>query len=51
MKLDFINAVSHKRTMLLAFEVEFTECILDALSYSESTIGPTMVETEEKFSK
>jgi len=51
LKMDFENTVFHKRTMLLIFEAELTESVLDFLSYRESTIGPTIFGAEEKFSK
>ena len=51
MRLGFANAVSHKRAVLLSFELEFTESLLDIFLYSKCTIGPTMVGLEEKFSK
>ena len=50
MILVFANTVSHKRAALLSFEVEFTETLLDVLSYPKCTIEPTMVGLEEKFS-
>ena len=43
MRLVFANTVSHKRAVLLSFELQFTESLLDALSYSKCTIQLTMV--------
>ena len=51
LKLDFANTAFHKRDKLLIFEAEFTETVLHILSYPDSTVGPTMVGPEEKFSK
>ena len=47
--LAFGNTVFYSCTILLIFEAEFIESVLDKLSYSESTIRPTMVGPEEKF--
>ena len=47
MRLVFGNSVSHKRAVLLSFELEFTESLLDILSYPKCTIGPTMVVVEK----
>ena len=38
-EIDFANTVFHKRIMLLIFYVEYTESVLDILSYLESTMG------------
>ena len=51
MGLVFANKVSHKRAVLLSFELEFTESFLHILSCPKCLIGPTMVGLEEKFSK
>ena len=51
--LVFAYTVFCKRTILLIFEAEFTERVLDKLSYPESTIRPTLAKVvglEEKFS-
>ena len=40
-----------QQSHLLIFQAESTENVLDILSYSESTIRPTMVGPGEKFSK
>ena len=50
MRLVFANTISYKRVALLSFELEFTESLLDILSYSKSSTEPTMVGLEEKFS-
>ena len=49
MRLAFAYTVSHKRAVLLSFELEITESLLDILSYSKCTIGPTMVGLKENF--
>ena len=51
LELVFANTVCYKSTILLIFEAEFRESALDFLSYSESTIGPTLFGPEEKISK
>ena len=51
MGLVFANIVSHKRAVLLSFELEFTESLLHILSNPKCTIGPTTAGLEEKFSK
>ena len=48
MRLVFASTVSHKRAVVLSFE--FTESLLDILSYPKFTIEPTMVGLEENFS-
>ena len=48
--LVFANAVFYRSTILLIFEAEFTESVLDKLSYPESNIKPTLVGPEEKVS-
>ena len=50
MRSVFANTVSHKIAVLLGFELELTESLLDILSHPKSTIGTTMVGLEEKFS-
>ena len=49
MGLVFANTVFHRSTILLNFEVEFTESVLNKLSYPESTTRPTLAGPEEKF--
>ena len=51
LKLVFASAASHKSAMFLISEAEFTESVLNILLYPESTLGPTIVGPEEKFSK
>ena len=51
LKLVFASAVFHKSAILLIFETEFTESVLSILLYPESTLGPTMVGPDEKFSR
>ena len=51
MRLVFVNTVLHKSAILLIFEAELTGSFLDNLSYTESTIGPHLVEPKETFSK
>ena len=51
MRLTFANAISHERAVLLSFALDFTESLLDILSYPKCMIGPTMVGLEEKVSK
>ena len=46
---DFASAVFHKSAILLIFEKEFTESVLNILLYPASTLGPTMVWPKEKF--
>ena len=41
--LVFANTVFYKSTILLIFEAEFTEGVLDKLSYPESIMRPTLV--------
>ena len=48
--IGLANTVSYKSTILLIFEAEFTESVLDKLLHPESTIKPTLVGPEEKFS-
>ena len=50
MRLVFADTVSHKREVLVSFELEFTESLLDILSYPKCTTEPTMVGLEETFS-
>ena len=50
-ELVFANAVFYKSAILLIFEVESTESVLDIFSYPETTQGPAVVGVEEKFSK
>ena len=50
LELVLANTVSYKSTILLIFEAEFTESVLDKLLHPESTIKPTLVGPEEKFS-
>ena len=40
LRLVFANTVFHKRRMLQIFYAEYTEIVLDILSYPESTMGP-----------
>ena len=49
MRLVFANTVSHKRSVLLSFELEFRESLLDILSYPKCTIEPNIVGLEENF--
>ena len=49
LRLVFANAIFHKRAILLIFQTEFTECVLEILSYPPSTIRPTMVGLGENF--
>ena len=51
LKLVSASTVFHKRAILLIFEAEFTESVLDFLSYPESNLGLTMVGPPKKFSK
>ena len=48
--LVFANTVFYRGTILLIYEAEFTGSVLDKLSYPESTIRPSLVGAEEKFS-
>ena len=50
MRFAFVHTASHKRAVLLSFELECTESLLDILSYPKCAIEPTMVGLEEKFS-
>ena len=50
MRLIFANTISHKRAVLFSFALEFTESLLDILSYPKCMIGPTMVGLKEKVS-
>ena len=50
-ELVFVNTVLYKSDILLIFEVDFTESVLDIILYTETTQGPAIVEAEEKFSK
>ena len=43
------NKVFHKRAILLSFQAEFTECVLDILHHPESIIMPIMAGPGEKF--
>ena len=49
MILIFTNKISHKRVFLFSFALEFTESLLDILSYPKCMIGPTMVGRQERF--
>ena len=49
MRLVFTNTLSLKRAVLLSFDLEFAESLLDVLSQSVPTMGPTMVGPGEKF--
>ena len=49
MKLVFANTVSHKRAVLVSFLSDFTQSLLDILSYPKCTIEPTVVGLEENF--
>ena len=49
LKLVFVNTVFHKSVILLIFEAEFTESVLDILSYPVSTIGPALIGPEKLF--
>ena len=51
MRMAFAYTASHKRAVLLSFELEFTESLLDILSYPVPTVGPTLIGPGEKFSK
>ena len=51
MRLIFANTASQKRALLFSFTVEYTESVLDILSYPKCRIGPTIVWLEEKVSK
>ena len=51
LNLDFVNTLFCKKTIFLIFIAEFIESVLSILSHSESTVGPNLVEREEKFSK
>ena len=50
LELVFANTAFYKSTILKIFEAEFTESVLDKLSYPDSTIRPALVGPAEKFS-
>ena len=41
--------VFHKRAMIQIFYAEYTESVLDILSYRESTMGPPWLGLEKNF--
>ena len=51
MRMVFAYTASHKRAVLLSFELELTESLLDIPSYPVPTMGPTMVGPGETLSK
>ena len=51
MRLIFANTLSHRRAVLFSFALEFTEFVLEILSYTKCMIGPAMVGLEEKVLK
>ena len=49
--LGFTYTVFHKRAILLTFYAEYTESVLDILSYLESTMGPPWLVPLKEFFK
>ena len=45
----FETKLLYKRSILLSFRAEFTECVLEFLLHPESTIKPTIAGPGEKF--
>ena len=46
LRLVFSDTVFHKRTMLLIIYAKYAECLLDILSYPESTMGSPWLDPE-----
>ena len=49
LRLAFTTTVFHKRALLQRFYAEYTESVLDILSYPESNMGPPWLGQEKKF--
>ena len=42
-RLDFANTAIHKRAMLLIFYTDYTESVLNILTYLECAMGPEKI--------
>ena len=47
--LVFANTVFHERAMLQIFYAEYTESVIEILSYPKSTMGPPWLSQEKNF--